>query len=65
MKLLKKALRLFCLILILLLAASGIGISNALSPNREKYSDNEIRIEQVDKKEEEGKEESNEKKNQA
>ena len=61
MKLLKKALRLFCLILILLFAASGIGISNALSgANRERYSDTEIRIEQVDKKEEEDEEESNE-----
>jgi len=58
MKLLKKALRLFCLILILLLAASGIGISNALSPNRERYSDNEVRIEQVDRKDEEDDDES-------
>ena len=57
MKILKKAIRLFCFILILLLAASGIGISNALSPNRERYSDNETRIEQVDKKDEEASEE--------
>jgi hypothetical protein len=63
MKLLKKALRLFCLILILLLAASGIGISNALSPNRERYSDKEVRIEQVDRKDEEDDEESSEEKN--
>lgn len=62
MKILKKAIRLFCFILILLLAASGIGISNALSPNREKYSDNEIRIEQVDKKDEEDEDASEEEK---
>ena len=58
MKLLKKALRLFCFILILLLAASGIGISNALSPNRERYPDNEVRIEQVDRKEDDDEESS-------
>ena len=62
MKILKRAIRLFCFILILLLAASGIGISNALSPNREKYSDNEIRIEQVDKKDEEDEDASEEEK---
>ena len=62
MKILEKAIRLFCFILILLLAASGIGISNALSPNRERYSDNEIRIEQVDKKDEEDEEASEEEK---
>lgn len=62
MKILKKAIRLFCFILILLLAASGIGISNALFPNRERYSDNEIRIEQVDKKDEEDEEASEEEK---
>lgn len=63
MKTVKKAIRLFCFILILLLAASGIGISNALSPNRERYSDNEIKIEQVDKKEEDDEEVSEEEKN--
>lgn len=63
MKLLKKALRLFCLILVLLLAASGIGISNALSPNRERYADNEVRIEQVDRRDEEDEGEASEEKN--
>lgn len=59
MRIFKKAFRIFCLILFLLLAASGIGISNALSStNREKYSDNEIRIEQVDKREEDEEDES-------
>jgi hypothetical protein len=61
MKQLKKALRLFCLILILLLAASGMGISNALSPNKERNSDNELRIELVDRKEEEDEESAEEK----
>jgi len=52
MKKLRKVLQLFCFLLFVLLAASGIGISNALFANKERYSDTEIRIELVDKKEE-------------
>ncbi|MEQ8425485.1 MAG: hypothetical protein RIA63_12295 [Cyclobacteriaceae bacterium] len=55
MKIIKKALRLFGLVLIMIIASVGIGISGALlPPTREKYRNPEIRIEQVDKKEDEG-----------
>jgi len=53
MKTLKKALRVFFLTLIILLAAAGAGMLGAFLPNfREMYMDKEIRIEQVDKKKE-------------
>ncbi|MCI0750655.1 MAG: hypothetical protein L0Y35_02350 [Flammeovirgaceae bacterium] len=54
MKKAKKAIRLLFLILLLVLAAFGIGITgNFLNNNRERYMDNHIRTEQVDRKDEE------------
>ena len=51
MKTLMKALMVFSLTLIILLAAAGAGMLGAFQPNfREQYMDKEIRIEQVDKK---------------
>ena len=52
MKKLKKALRLFGLVFLIVLALMGVGGISIFS-TREKYQDNEIRIEVVDKKEEE------------
>lgn len=52
MKKLKKALRLLGLALLIALALTGVGGISIFS-TREKYHDNEIRIEVVDKKEEE------------
>ena len=46
------------MILLLMLAAFGVGITaNFMNPNRERYLDNEIKIERVEKKEEEDGEE--------
>jgi hypothetical protein len=54
MKKVKAVLRLIVLVILILLAACGIGITgNFLNNNRERYMDNEIRIERVDKKEDE------------
>jgi hypothetical protein len=53
MKKFKKALRLMGLIFLIALALTGVGGISIFS-TREKYQDNEIRIELVDKKEEEG-----------
>ena len=62
MKILRKAIGLFCFVLFILLAATGIGIANALtSANRERQLDNEIRIEQVDRKAEDEDESKDEK----
>lgn len=52
MKKLKKALRLFGLVLLIVLALMGVGGISIFS-SREKSLDNEIRIELVDKKEDE------------
>jgi hypothetical protein len=49
----KRSLRLLFLILFLTVAAFGIGLTGFLNNNRERYMDVEIRIENVDKKEEE------------
>ncbi len=49
---LKKIIRLLGLVLLILLALSGIGAIPVIS-TREKYLDNEIKIEQVDKEEDE------------
>ena len=52
MKKVKKALRLFILVLLLILGFCGVGLTgNFLNNNRERYMDKEIKIEQVDKKE--------------
>jgi hypothetical protein len=54
MKEVKKGLRLLVMVFLLILAAFGVGITGAfLNNNRERYIDNEIRTEQVDKKENE------------
>ena len=51
MEKIKKVLRIFGLFILILLAMSGIGIVGTFLPSyRERYMDNEIRIEQVDKK---------------
>jgi hypothetical protein len=52
MKKLKRALRLFGLAFLIALALMGVGGISIFS-SREKYQDNEIRIELVDKKEDE------------
>jgi len=60
MKKFKAVLRLFVLALLILLAACGISITGSFLPNnRERYMDNEIKIEQTDKREEEEVEEKN------
>jgi hypothetical protein len=57
MKKVKAGLRLLVMVLLLILAASGIGITgNFLNNNRERYMDNEIKIERRDKKEDEARE---------
>jgi hypothetical protein len=54
MKKVKAVLRLIVLVILIIFAACGIGITgNFLNNNRERYMDNEIRIERVDKKEDE------------
>jgi hypothetical protein len=50
----KKGLRLIGVILLIILASIGMGISGVVLPSsRERYMDVEIKIEQVDKKEDE------------
>lgn len=45
------------MVLLLILAASGIGIAgNFLNNNRERYMDNEIKVERRDKEEDEARE---------
>ena len=54
MRKVKTGLRLLVLILLLILAAFGIGITgNFLNTNRERYMNNEIKTEKSDKKEDE------------
>ena len=54
MKKVKAVLRLIVVVILIILAACGIGITgNFLSTNRERYMDKEIRTERVDKKEDE------------
>lgn len=54
MKKLRKALHLLGFMLFILLAACGFGFMAAFLPgSKERYMDKEIRVEQVDKKEEE------------
>ena len=50
MQKIEKAMRLFAILFMLILAASGIGIMGIFNPNRERYQDKEIRIELVEKK---------------
>ncbi len=50
----KKALRLLGLVALILLAVTGVGITGVYLPgNKERYMDKEIRIERVDKREDE------------
>ncbi|NBW35806.1 MAG: hypothetical protein EBR30_12455 [Cytophagia bacterium] len=54
MKKTKAALRLLVVVILLILAISGIGITgNFLNTNRDRYMDNGIKIERVEKKEDE------------
>ena len=54
MKNVKAGLRLLVLVLLLFLAAFGIGLTgNFLNNNRELYMDNEIKSERIDKKDDE------------
>jgi hypothetical protein len=50
MKTLKKILRAIGLLLLILMALTGIGFIGAIFQSRERYRDKEIRIELVDKK---------------
>jgi hypothetical protein len=52
MKTIKKMLRIVGLVILILLALSGIGMGNIFS-TRERYMDKEIKTEQTDKKERE------------
>jgi len=51
MKKFKNILRIAGLVMLILLAASGMGFGFFLSANRERYQDKKITTEQVDKKE--------------
>lgn len=53
MKSIKKLIRLFIILLLLLLAAFGVGITGNLLNNRERYLDSQIKTEQTDKKDQE------------
>jgi len=46
----KKLIRLFVIVVLLLLAACGIGITGNLLNNRERYLDSQTKTEQTDKK---------------
>lgn len=52
MNYIKKGLRVLFMMLLLIMAAFGIGLGNVLNNNKEPYQDNEIRIEVVEKREE-------------
>jgi len=53
----KKGLRVLLMILLLIMAAFGIGLTgNFLNTNRERYNDNEIKTENVEKREEDDEE---------
>jgi hypothetical protein len=45
-----KTLRTISIVFFILLAAMGVGLVGTIFPNRERFMDNEIRTEQVDKK---------------
>lgn len=50
----KKIFRFLAIVLFIILASTGIGMAPIFQNSREKYLDAEIKIEQVDKKEDEG-----------
>lgn len=53
MKKIKKALRLLVMVLFMILASFGLGITGVMFGSRERYLNNEIKREQTDKREEE------------
>ena len=53
MKKIKQLMRLVSLVILILLASCGVGITGTLFGNKERYMNNEIKTEQVEKKEEE------------
>ncbi|MEP2669369.1 MAG: hypothetical protein ABJH04_10265 [Cyclobacteriaceae bacterium] len=53
MKIIKKALRLLVMVLFMILASFGLGITGVMFGNRERYLNNEVKREQIDKSEEE------------
>ena len=57
----KKALRVLFMVLLMIVASFGIGIGNVLNNNRERYMDNEIRTENISKKDQEEVEEESKK----
>lgn len=55
----RKGLRLLLIVLLLILAAFGVGITgNFLQGNREKYMDNQIKREQLEKRDDEDEEQA-------
>ena len=63
MKNIQKIIRLLLLILLLLIASFGLGFTGALFGNKERYQNNEVRIELAEKKEEDVTGEENKVKN--
>ena len=63
MKNTKKIIRLLLLILLLLIASFGLGFTSSLFGNKERYENNEVRIELAEKKDEEVTGEENKVKN--
>ncbi|MCB0488072.1 MAG: hypothetical protein KDC99_06335 [Cyclobacteriaceae bacterium] len=57
MKKIQRVLRYVALSLLIVLAATGIGITGAIFNTRERYRDKEITIEQVDRREDDTEEE--------
>jgi hypothetical protein len=50
----KKVFKVLAFIFFILLASMGLGIAQVFTPSREKYLDTAIKIEHVDKKENDG-----------
>ena len=62
MKKLKHTLRILGLVLLIILASAGVGLTGHFLPtNRERYQDKQTLIEQVDKKEDESESEKEQK----
>ena len=59
----KKVLRIIALTLLIVIAAAGAGLSGFVLTNRERFQDNEIKIERVDSKRKEEDEDSEESRN--
>lgn len=54
MERIKKVFKVLAFIFFIILASMGLGIAQVFTPGREKYLDTGIKIEQVDKKENDG-----------